>query len=261
MSKMKALAAGSALGAAILAAPAMAAVTGTVAVTSEYVFRGIDSENGAAVQGSIDWSDGGLYVGTWMSNANVAGGNELDIYGGYKFKLTEGVELDLGAIYYIFTEDDDESGLYVFNTDYPEIYAGLNIGGFSGKVYYTNDFFGVDGEPLFFGSTGVLTGTSSGGESTYVNLSYTFPIKESLAFKAAIGSQSGDGAEDFYGDSYVDYALTLTKSLENGFAVSFAAMGTDLEIDGSENTVFAGGAAPFDDEPKFVVTLSKGFEI
>jgi uncharacterized protein (TIGR02001 family) len=254
MSKMKVLMAGSALGAAILAGPAAAAVTGTVAATSEYTFRGIDSENGAAIQGSLDWSDAsGLYAGAWMSNANLAGGNELDLYGGYKFKLTESAEIDLGVIYYMFTEDEDEGAGVPFELDYPEIYAGVNIGGFSAKVYYTNDFFGVDGQALPVGQ--------ADGASTYVNLAYTHTIKEGLTLKGAIGSQSGDGADAFVGDSVTDYALTLTKALENGFSVSFAAVGTDLDLDGTENSRFVATGQPFEDNVKFVVTLAKGFEI
>ena len=253
MSKMKVLVAGSALGAAMLAGPLAAATTGTVAVTSEYTFRGIDSENGAAVQGSLDWSDSGLYAGAWASNANVAGGNELDIYGGYKFPLMEGVELDVGGIYYIFTEDKDESGL-AFDLNYPEIYAGVNIGGFSAKVYYTNDFFGVEGQTL-------PSGNQAEGTSTYVNVAYTHTIEEGLTLKGAVGSQSGDGADEFIGDSVTDYSLTLTKALENSFSVSFGAVGTDLDLAGTEDSVFGATPATFEDDVKFVVTLAKGFEI
>lgn len=253
MSKIKVLVAGSALGAAILAGPAAAAVTGTVAATSEYTFRGIDSEGGAAIQGSLDWASGtGFYAGVWASNANPApvGGNELDIYGGYKFKLSEGIELDVGGIYYLFSEDEETfagTTANAFGIDYAELFAGVNVGGFSAKVYYTNDFFG-----------GEDSGPGVDAESTYVNLSYTHTIKEGLTLKGAIGNQSGDGADAAYGDSVTDYALTLTKALENGFAASFGVVGTDL--DNNVGGFLLGGGA-VDDDPKFVVTLSKGFEI
>ncbi len=232
MSKTKMLVAGSALGAAILAGPATAAVTGTVGVFSEYMFRGVVSEGGAAVQGSLDWSDGaGLYAGTWASNSAPAGGTELDLYGGYKFKLTEAVELDLGAIYYYFTEEDTTGG----DLSYPEIYGGVNVGNLAAKVYYTNDFFASD-EP-----------------STYVSLSYNFVVSETVGIKAAIGNQSGDGADAVYGDSVTDYSLTLNKALDNGFAFSFGIVNTDAEAGVAFNTV--------DDDIKVVVGLSKGFDI
>jgi uncharacterized protein (TIGR02001 family) len=239
MKKMQALVAGSALGAAILAGPAAAAVTGTVAATSEYVFRGITSSDGAAIQGSLDWSDGGLYAGIWGSNTAPLAfdGTEVDVYGGYKFKLSEGMELDIGAVYYMFPESEQFAAI-AFDADYPELYIGLNAGGFSGKVYFANDFFGTD------------------ENATYVNLAYTMAIKESLGLKFAVGSQSGDGADALFDSSVVDYSITLTKSLENGFAASFALVGTDLD---GNPPIFLG--ADFDDDPKFVVTLSKGFEI
>ena len=241
----------------------MAATTATLGVTSEYVFRGIDSSAGAAVQGSLDWSDGGFYLGSWASNTAgstssacvgflvpgtaltdpvvstcsglPSGGTELDLYGGYKFKAMEDVEIDLGAIYYLFPENEEKG---FPDTDYPEIYAGLNIGGFSGKLYYTNDFFNVED---FAGA--------NDGDSVYVNLGYTFTLKEGLTLKAALGHQSGDGAEAFFGDDVTDYALTLAKTLDNGFGASFAIVGTDLDT------------PAFEDDPKVVVTLSKGFEI
>lgn len=258
MNKMKVLMAGSALGAAMLAGTAMAEVTGTVGITSEYMFRGIVSEGGSAVQGSLDWSDAsGLYVGTWASNANVfpAGGNELDLYGGYKFAITEGVEVDVGAIYYLFSESDEFEGVLCgtggilpsCDSSYAEVYAGVNVGGFSGKVYYTNSFFDeFSDDPTKAGLDGEA--------STYVNLAYTFPIKEGLSLRGAVGNQSGDGADNLLGDSVTDYSLTLTKELESGFAASFALVGTDQEVK-------VGGVTLFDDKPKFVVTLSKGFEI
>jgi uncharacterized protein (TIGR02001 family) len=252
MSKMKVLVAGSALGAAILAGPVSAATTGTVGITSEYMFRGITSSDGAAVQGSLDWSDAGFYVGVWGSNTAplAADGTEVDLYGGYKFKVSEGVEIDLGAIYYMFPESEQfnfspamNAGLANFDIDYPEVYAGVNIGGFSGKLYYASDFFNVEDNG------------AADGESIYLNLAYTHTIKEGLTLKGAIGQQSGDGAEAFFlGEEPVDYSITLTKALESGFAASFAIVGTDLDLN-------LGGGQTFNDDPKFVVTLSKGFEI
>jgi uncharacterized protein (TIGR02001 family) len=248
MKKMQALVAGSALGAAILAGPAAAAVTGTVAATSEYVFRGITSSDGAAVQGSLDWSDGGLYAGVWGSNTAPLqfDGTEVDLYGGYKFAISEGINIDLGAIYYLFPESEQTPpialpGVGGFDADYWEVYAGFTAGGFAGKLYYADEFFG----DLCQGALG-----RSCEDSIYVNLSYTFPVKEGLDLAFAVGNQSGDGADDVFGDSVTDYSIKLTKALENGFAASFALMGSDLDVPGV-----------FDDDPKFVVTLSKGFDI
>jgi uncharacterized protein (TIGR02001 family) len=257
MSKMKVLVAGSALGAAILAVPSFAAVTGTVGVTSEYVFRGVTSSDGAAVQGSLDWSDGGFYAGVWGSNTAPlqADGTEVDLYGGYKFKVSEGIELDLGFVHYMFPESEQfnftpagNAGVAGFDIDYTEVYAGVNIGGFSGKLYYASDFFNVE-------SNG-----AADGESVYLNLAYTHTIKEGLTLKGALGKQSGDGAEAFFlGEEPTDYSITLTKALDNGFAASFGIVGTDLDIADLDGAT--AGDQSFNDDAKFVITLSKGFEI
>src|SRR5690242_9420468 len=102
MSMMRGLMAGSIAGAALMAGAANAATTGTVSAVSEYMFRGISSSNGAAIQGSLDWSsDSGWYAGIWGSNTApiVFDGTEVDVYGGYKFKLSDISNVDLGIIY------------------------------------------------------------------------------------------------------------------------------------------------------------------
>jgi uncharacterized protein (TIGR02001 family) len=63
-------------------------VSSNLAVTNDYVFRGItNSLHGAALQGGLDYSGAkGLYAGTWLSNVDFNDGNqaryEVDIYVG-----------------------------------------------------------------------------------------------------------------------------------------------------------------------------------
>jgi uncharacterized protein (TIGR02001 family) len=250
MSMMRGLVAGSIAGAVLMAGAANAATTGTVGAVSEYMFRGISSSNGAAIQGSLDWSDdSGFYAGVWGSNTAplLADGTEVDLYGGYKFKLSDISNIDLGVIYYAFPENEEVNvacnplvtGVVGCNISYPEVYAGLTYAGFAGKVYYTNDFFSDANDYV----------GSPGEDAYYVNLSYGFDIKEGLNLKGAVGYQAGDGAEAVFGEEVTDYAVTLTKALESGFAASFAIVGSDLDT------------GVFDDDPKFVIGLSKGFEI
>src|SRR6478609_8118933 len=75
-------------------------LTGNVALTTNYKFRGQDQDvigsNGfaktswfkPAIQGGIDYAfgDSGFYVGNWNSSVNWLPGNsvEMDFYGGYK---------------------------------------------------------------------------------------------------------------------------------------------------------------------------------
>lgn len=235
-------------GASLGSLPVHAAVTGNVSAVSEYVFRGIgSSDSGAAVQGGLDWlAEGGLYAGIWGSSAapHVLDGAEVDLYAAKVFNVGESVVLNLGVIGYFFP-DSEPLAAPDLDADYQEIYASVSFGSLNAKLLYTDDFFNVKGN-----------GARDGG-SVYVNLAYTHSIKEDLTLKGAIGNQSGDGAENFYGDAVTDYSITLTKVLENGFSASFGILGTDLDADGPVGTV----AGALDDDPKFVVTLYKGFEI
>ena len=63
------------------AAAANAGVTGNVAFTTDYLFRGISqTSSNAAIQGTLSYShESGLYATAWGSSiASSAGGMELD---------------------------------------------------------------------------------------------------------------------------------------------------------------------------------------
>src|SRR5688500_5028797 len=77
---------------AIAAYGAQANVTGSLAPTSEYMFRGIGTSEGAAVQGRLNYAhETGFYASAWGSNIDeTLGFTEVDVYGGWTG--------DLGAI-------------------------------------------------------------------------------------------------------------------------------------------------------------------
>ena len=84
MTRFDRLSAGLGLCGLALLAPAGASTTGHVGVFSEYVFRGIVANGGAAVQGGIDhFHDSGLLGGVWATNTTGFGGSEFDVYVGY----------------------------------------------------------------------------------------------------------------------------------------------------------------------------------
>lgn len=66
-----------------------AAVTANVAVTNDYIFRGIsNSGHQPALQGGLDYlGDTGWYAGTWLSNVDFNDGRqaryEMDLYAGH----------------------------------------------------------------------------------------------------------------------------------------------------------------------------------
>ncbi|MBE0616861.1 MAG: hypothetical protein IH608_02885, partial [Proteobacteria bacterium] len=77
--------------------------SGNVAMTSDYVFRGISqTDSNPAIQGGFDYaSPVGLYVGTWASNVAFGGNIEMDWYGGFSNEVA-GFSYDLGVIYYAY---------------------------------------------------------------------------------------------------------------------------------------------------------------
>lgn len=135
-------------GTALSAAPALAqdssdgiTVSGNVALTTDYRFRGVSLSGGDfAIQGGADVAhSSGFYVGTWASSledfevfddeegfsASPYGSTEVDIYGGWTGALTDTVSVDVGLLYYYYP--DAISGV---DTDFFEPYASVtgNLG-------------------------------------------------------------------------------------------------------------------------------------
>ncbi len=194
-----------------VSAPVFAGATGNVGAFSEYMFRGVEQSNGAAIQGGLDVSGAsGLYAGTWISNTQFAGFDgenvsyETDIYGGYATKVGD-LGLDIGALYYYYT---DESALNTL-----EGYIGASYGPVAGKFFYTDDYFGTD------------------EDAYYATASATFPVTSSVNFIVNGGYNGGKGVEALFGEKYFDYGATISKTLDAGFTFSLAAIGTDLDTD------------------------------
>lgn len=116
---------------------AQAGSSGNLALTSDYVFRGISQSNQhPALQAGIEQAaDNGLYVGAWGSNvswladtsssaAPISSSLELDAYAGWRGTLSPTVSVDVGAQYYAYP-GHFPSG---FNrADTLELYAGVTL--------------------------------------------------------------------------------------------------------------------------------------
>lgn len=107
-------------------APGEFTVAGTVALVTDYRFRGVSqSDKELAVQGGVSVTHAsGFYVGTWASNLSgwgtFGGSNtELDIYGGFATEVTSGVTLDAGLTWYMYPGGSDI-------TDFAEPYVKLS---------------------------------------------------------------------------------------------------------------------------------------
>ncbi|MCV6615333.1 MAG: TorF family putative porin [Cellvibrionaceae bacterium] len=190
-------------------------ISGNVALTTDYKFRGISqTDNDPAIQGGFDVAfDGGFYVGTWASNVDFAGSLELDYYAGFATDISEGVGIDVGVLYYDYpgTEGDD---------DYVELYGSVSFSGATVGLNYSDDYYNETGE--FF----------------YLYGGYEFSLPEDFSLAIHYGYNDLDrndanakpGENVFLtnnADSYADYNITISKSVA-GVDLSLGYYDTDL---------------------------------
>ena len=195
-------------------------ISGNVALTSDYRFRGISQSNDdIAVQGGFDVAfDNGIYIGTWGSSVDfdldssqgLNGSLELDYYVGWASDIGDsGLALDVGYLYYDYPGDSS-----VLEGDYQEIYASASFADGTVGIHYSDDYYAESGS--FF----------------YYYADYSFGLSDTLSLDLHVGLNDFDDADVFLsdGDSYIDYSVGLTASY---FAVdwSLAWVGTDLDGD------------------------------
>lgn len=208
-----------AAGLAVSATSALAEVSGNVALTTDYTFRGISQTSELpAIQGGFDYEhESGFYAGVWGSNVEfeVSEVNmELDVYAGFGFEVSEDVALDVGLLHYQYPGD---SGL---NFDYTEVYASV---GFYGATV------GVNYSPEYFGDTDAFI---------YAYGEYSLSVDENFSIDAHVGYNLWEGEEEFGSflgavsedDGYVDYSIGVSTELE-GIGLSLAYVGTNIDDD------------------------------
>ena len=181
MKKYLSLAAGAAVvTASLMSAPVAAGVSGNVAIASQYIYRGVVGGD-PQVSGGIDWSEGGLYAGTWISSA--AGQQEVDFYGGWANDL-----IDLGYLYYYYP--DDLAG----TEDIGEIYAKIASGPFSAAAFFA---------PA--GSNNV-----DDDEYVYVEAALEVAMSDKSSVTFHVGAVEGLGDANKDADALLDYAVTFS---------------------------------------------------
>ncbi|NBB15762.1 hypothetical protein GVN21_10385 [Caulobacter sp. SLTY] len=148
-------------------------------IASDYIFRGVSQTDGPQVFGGVDFSNGPIYAGAWVSNVDFGDDTdaEIDLYVGVKPELGP-VTLDLAYIYYGYVGEPGGA-----DYAYSEFKVAASIP--AGPVtlgtawYYSPDFFGIEDEALY-------------GE---INASYSFAEKWSVG--GAVGIQDAELAGDY----------------------------------------------------------------
>ncbi len=165
------------------AGAANAEVSGNVAMTSDYVFRGLSqTEGGPAIQGGFDFTHGLFYAGAWGSNVadfGVDASMELDLYVGVT-PSTGPIDWDIGIVGYFYPGADDDAA----ESDY---YEGI-INGSSALT----DQFTLGGQfaytPEYFGDT---------GDGVYYEINGAYAVNDQLSFSGAFGNQDVDLLGDY----------------------------------------------------------------
>src|SRR5688572_5827082 len=212
-------------------------ISGNVALTSDYRFRGVSLSAGdIALQGGIDVvHESGFYVGTWASS--IQGGTpygevELDVYGGWTGAVAEGVTVDVGLLYYAYPTTDDPLNLDP-DTDYFEPYASISttigpVGATAGVAYaWEQDSLG-------------------GNDNLYLYTDFSLAIPGTpVTASAHAGYTDGVLAPPLLAgtadDTGLDWSLGLTAAVYDGLSVGVTYTGVEgPSIDGfTDDTILA----------------------
>jgi uncharacterized protein (TIGR02001 family) len=230
-------------------------LSANVALTSQYVFRGISqTAEGMAVQGGFDVACGPFYAGVWASNLDFGGdalyggsGNddvaniEVDLYAG--LKGTHGrISWDVGVIFYTYPDSIGVAELNFFEVKAAvsgEVWTGGTLGV---TVFYS---------PEYTGDT---------GETWTVETSFSQALPKvglfSPTFSALLGWQKNEGTANFINaigngdDEYLYWNAGLTLGFHEKWSLDLRYWDTDISNAGS----FCTGAILQCDE-RFVATL------
>lgn len=200
---------------ATMAADKSYSFSGNVALTTDYVFRGLSQTNEeAAIQGGFDFEHKkGFYAGIWGSNVEFGDSAqvEIDLYGGYKFKIGN-FELDAGVIHY-----DYPGALGTLMYDFEEFYIGFSFptkkaGTFSAKYSKAPEFY------------------ASKDGAYYLEFGYEYGFKNGFTVSAHVGKSDGDAFESTTGpdSDYTDTKIAVSKDFA-GFSFELAATDTDIK--------------------------------
>jgi uncharacterized protein (TIGR02001 family) len=165
----------------------------SVAVASDYVFRGVSqTDEDPALQAGATYSfPAGFYVGAWGSNVDFGTGGpdiELDGIVGYNTDLSDQWNLDVSVVRYFYLNAD---------SDYPDIdyneyiaklsYAATDTISLTGLVAYANDY------------------SNTGADEFYYNLGSSFEVGNGFSLNLGAGYTSieadGGGRADYFDGS------------------------------------------------------------
>ncbi|AKO11447.1 TorF family putative porin [Xanthomonas oryzae] len=166
--------------------------TGTFAVTSDYVSRGVSQTNGdPAFQAGLTYKHpSGFYVAAWTSNVDPGEGDpdwEVDTTVGYGVELGKQWDLDVAVTRYNYPGAGE--------TNYNELVTKTTfLKTYSLTVGYTNDLYGTKTDGYYYA------------------LDANWPLPHKFSIGAHVGHTRYTSALKQVDHDYNDYAITVGKS-------------------------------------------------
>lgn len=198
-----------------LASAQAGTLSGSAALTSDYVFRGITQTLGdPAAQFGLRWqSEPGTYATVWGSTVEFPGdsgaSSEVDYVLGWSGNLGDAWALDASVTYF----------------DYPSARVDLSYAELITTLTYSGNYW------LTFGYSPDVFATDETG--IYVQLGARFPFGDAWRLEAAAGYYR---LNDAYGDDYAHAQLGVVWAARAPFELRLTAHATD----GGAKTLFPG---------------------
>ena len=248
------------VGAATLSATvAQADVTGNMAFTSNYIFRGLtQSWNRPVVSAGLDYThSSGFYLGTWGSGVSDKEYNnasmEWDFYGGYNGKINDDWSWGVGAIE-IYYPGGAANNIPKTKYNTTELNAQINYKFLNVKYSHTlTNLFGLNSDNPF---SAPVTGDTKG--SGYLEANVNYEIMDKLTLGAHVGHQKVANNSNY---SYTDYKVSLNKELpKEYFGLNVGLAYTDTNAKKSAWTGTApNGETKFLGDKAWILSVSKTF--
>jgi len=222
-------------------------IAGSVAFTTDYIFRGISqTDTHPAVQGFLEYSlpvfgdMGTAYVSAWGSNVdfNTPGSGELEVDGtvGLRGALIDKLSYDLNFIYYAYPGSDD-----ILNYDNYDVGLKLSYDFGLAVPYafyrYSPDYY------------------ASSGNASYFGAGATVPLPFFTDFTPALmGEVAHQNIKKNATFGTPDYTTWMLGASMTAYTLTFTAQYFDTNLKRAE----CFGGTDLCDE-RFVLTVSKSF--
>ena len=169
-------------------------ITSSFAYESQYVFRGVKLSYDS-FQPSLEFGfpvvGGDLYTGIWTNLPITQTGpmgtdNEIDIYAGYAYPITDIVTLDAGFVYYWYPSNGTGLDSYI------EPYIGASFDVLLSPAIYV--YYSIDQL-----TKGTSTSANSGILTIEASIGYSFDLSEYMSvegFSFDVGAYLGMGIPD-----------------------------------------------------------------